>query len=119
MKVSSAGMPPVLIYRAETGSVEEVMIKAMPLGSVTGYSYRERELTLGCGDVVVLMSDGLPERFNQAGEMFDYSRTKESLARAASLAPREVIGRMVDAGEAWAEGRQQNDDITLVALKVK
>ncbi len=119
MKVSSAGMPPVLIYRAETGSVEEVMIKAMPLGSVTGYSYRERELTLGCGDVVVLMSDGLPERFNQAGEMFDYSRTKESLARAAALAPREVIGRMVGAGEAWAEGRQQNDDITLVALKVK
>jgi len=119
MKISSAGMPPVLIYRAETRSVEEVMIKAMPLGSVTGYSYRERELTLGCGDVVVLMSDGLPERFNRRGEMFDYSRTMETLARAAALAPREIIERLVDAGEAWAEGRPQDDDITFVALKVK
>jgi serine phosphatase RsbU (regulator of sigma subunit) len=119
MKISSAGMPPVLIYRAETGSVEEVMIKAMPLGSVTGYSYRERELTLGRGDVVVLMSDGLPERFNRTGEMFDYSRTMETLARSAALAPREIIERLVDAGEAWAEGRPQDDDITFVALKVK
>jgi serine phosphatase RsbU (regulator of sigma subunit) len=119
MKVSSAGMPPVLIYRAETGSVEEVMIKAMPLGSVTGYSYRERELTLGCGDVIVLMSDGLPERFNHAGEMFDYSRTIETLTRSAELAPREIIERMVDAGEAWADGRPQDDDITFVAMKVK
>ncbi len=119
MKISSAGMPPVLIYRAETGSVEEVMIKAMPLGSVTGYSYRERELTLCRGDVVVLMSDGLPERFNRTGEMFDYSRTMETLARAAALAPREIIERLVDAGEAWAEGRPQDDDITFVAVKVK
>jgi serine phosphatase RsbU (regulator of sigma subunit) len=119
MKISSAGMPPVLIYRAETGRVEEVMIKAMPLGSVTGYNYRERELTLGRGDVVVLMSDGLPERFNHVGEMFDYSRTMDTLARAATLAPREIIERLVDAGEAWAEGRPQDDDITFVAVKVK
>jgi sigma-B regulation protein RsbU (phosphoserine phosphatase) len=119
MKISSAGMPPALVYRAETGVVEEVMIKAMPLGSVTGYSYREREITLGCGDVVVLMSDGLPERFNRTGEMFDYSRTMETLARAAAMAPREIIERLVDAGEAWAEGRPQDDDITFVAVKVK
>jgi serine phosphatase RsbU (regulator of sigma subunit) len=119
MKLSSAGMPPVLIYRAETGSVEEVMIKAMPLGSVPGYSYRERELTLGCGDVIVLMSDGLPERFNHAGEMFDYLRTKESMAQAATLSPSEIIERLVAAGEAWAEGRPQDDDITFVALKIK
>jgi sigma-B regulation protein RsbU (phosphoserine phosphatase) len=112
-------MPPVLIYRAETGSVEEVMIKAMPLGSITGYSYRERELTLGCGDVIVLMSDGLPERFNQAGEMFDYSRTMETLARAAARSPSEIIECLADAGESWAKGRPQDDDVTFVVLKVK
>jgi serine phosphatase RsbU (regulator of sigma subunit) len=119
MKISSAGMPPTLIYRAETGSVEEVMIKAMPLGSVTGYSYRERELTLCRGDVVVLMSDGLPERFNQAGEMFDYSRTMETLTRAAARSPSEIIECLADAGESWAKGRPQDDDVTFVVLKVK
>jgi serine phosphatase RsbU (regulator of sigma subunit) len=119
MKVSSAGMPPVLIYRAETGSVEEVMIKAMPLGSVRGYPYRERELTLGCGDVVVLMSDGLPERFNGAGEMFDYWRTRETLSLSAARSPHEIIECLAGAGETWANGRPQDDDVTFVVLKVK
>jgi serine phosphatase RsbU (regulator of sigma subunit) len=119
MKISSAGMPPALIYRAETGSVEEVMIKAMPLGSVTGYPYHERELTLCRGDVVVLMSDGLPERFNRAREMFDYSRTMETLVEAATRPPREIIECLAGAGENWANGRPQDDDVTFVVLKVK
>ena len=119
LKISSAGMPPMLIYRAETNLVEEVMIKAMPLGSVSGYPYRERELTLACGDVLVLMSDGLPERFNSAGEMFDYSRTIESLAEAAARSPREIIEHLVNAGESWANGRPQDDDVTFVVLKVR
>jgi serine phosphatase RsbU (regulator of sigma subunit) len=119
MKISSAGMPPVLIYRAETAAVEEVMIKAMPLGSVSNYPYRELEFALGSGDVVVLMSDGLPERFNRAGEMFDYSRTMETVVEAATRSPREIIECLVGAGEIWANGRPQDDDVTFVVLKVK
>ena len=65
------------------------------------------------------MSDGLPERFNYAGEMFDYSRTRDLLAQIASFQPSEIIDRLVGAGEVWAEGRPQDDDITFVALKVK
>ena len=53
------------------------------------------------------------------GDYYDYSRTMETLARAAAMAPREIIERLVDAGEAWAEGRPQDDDITFVALEVK
>jgi serine phosphatase RsbU (regulator of sigma subunit) len=45
---------------------------------------------------------------------------REALRKLNSaLAPREIIERLVDAGEAWAEGRPQDDDITFFALKVK
>jgi len=119
MKISSAGMPPALIYRAEKGLVEEVLIKAMPLGSISSYRYRELECALDSGDVVVLMSDGFPERFNQDGEMFDYFRAKQSLVEAASCSPHEIVDHFVKAGDRWANGRPQNDDITFVVLKVK
>ncbi|MBA2647660.1 MAG: SpoIIE family protein phosphatase, partial [Pyrinomonadaceae bacterium] len=56
--VSSAGMPPALIYRAAGRVVEEVAIKAMPLGSVRDFPYQQRELTLEVNDAVMLMSDG-------------------------------------------------------------
>ncbi len=119
LKISSAGMPPMLIYRAESGEIDEVLIKAMPLGSVSGYLYSERELALAGGDVVVLMSDGFPERFNRDGEMFDYSRSGQVLAEAATLSPREIVEHFVRTGDTWAGGRPQDDDITFVVIKMK
>jgi serine phosphatase RsbU (regulator of sigma subunit) len=119
LRIASAGMPPALIYRAEKGLVEEALIKAPPLGGVSGYQYREREYTLDHGDVLVLMSDGFPERFNQDGEMFDYFRAIQSLVEAASRRPSEIIEHFVGVGDRWANGRPQNDDVTFVVLKMK
>jgi serine phosphatase RsbU (regulator of sigma subunit) len=119
LRIASAGMPPAMIYRAGKGVVEEALIKAPPLGGFSGYQYREREFALGHGDVLVLMSDGFPERFNLDGEMFDYSRARQALTEAASRHPREIIEHFVRAGDRWANGTPQNDDITFVVLKVK
>jgi serine phosphatase RsbU (regulator of sigma subunit) len=119
MRITSAGMPSVLIYRALLQQVEEVSIKAMPLGSVTSYPYREESVTLDTGDIIVLMSDGFPERFNEAGEMLGYDKAPEVLLRAAAHTPREIIAHFVAVGDEWADGRPQDDDVTLVVLKVK
>ena len=114
---SSAGMPPVLIYRAANHSVEEIAIRAMPLGSIKNYPYRQQETTISVGDVVMLMSDGLPERFNEQGETLGYTRGGELLKEVAEKAPEEIIDHFVRAGEAWAGGRPQDDDVTFVILK--
>ncbi|MBL8169451.1 MAG: SpoIIE family protein phosphatase [Acidobacteria bacterium] len=119
MKISSAGMPPVFICRAASGEVEEILMKTMPLGSIASYPYREEQVSLALGDVVLLMSDGLPERFNSEFEMFEYDRVRQVLAESAAFSPREIIARLADAGDRWANGRPQDDDITLVVLKLK
>ena len=118
LTVSNAGMPPVLIYRAASGVVEEVAVRGMPLGSVSNYPYKQLELAVASGDVVVLMSDGLPERFNADNEMLDYTSTKRAFASAAGQSPQAIIDHFVDTGEAWAGGRPQDDDVTFVVLKV-
>ena len=119
LAVSIAGMPPVLIYRAASDAVEEVALRAMPLGGLASYQYKQAELTLACCDVVVLMSDGVPERFNAAGEMLDYAATKRALAEAAGGCPQQIIEHLVAVGEAWSGGRPQDDDVTFVVLKLR
>src|SRR5215468_2300157 len=119
MTVGAAGMPPVLIYRERRREVEEVAVYGLPLGSVTSYSYRQAELTLAEGDVVVMMSDGFPERFSRHNEMLGYDRVKAVLVEAADLGPHEIISRFVTIGEAWAEGRPQDDDVTFVVIRVR
>ncbi|HZS08683.1 MAG TPA: SpoIIE family protein phosphatase [Blastocatellia bacterium] len=119
LAVGIAGMPALLICRAASGEVEEVALRGMPLGSAANYPYRQEEVSLSAGDVVVLMSDGLPERFNEQSEMFDEARTKMVLAEAAGKSPAEIIAHFVRAGDEWAGGRPQDDDVTFVVLKVK
>lgn len=119
VRVSAAGMPPLLVYRAVSGEVEEILIKGVPLGSVVSFPYKQLELTLSAGDTVVLMSDGFPERFNLAGEMLEYDKARGVLAQVARLTPDEIIARFVQEGETWADGQPQDDDVTFVVLQVK
>ncbi len=118
LAVGAAGMPPMLVFRAANGVIEEVHLKGVPLGSLRGYSYKQTELDLAHGDVIVLMSDGFPERFNDAGEMIEYDKAKEVLRDAANLTAQEIINRFVAYGDEWAGARAQDDDVTFVVLKV-
>ncbi len=117
MSVSIAGMPSVLIYRALSGEVEEVVMRALPLGGMTKYQYQQQELTLAANDVVVLMSDGLPERFNAKGEMLEEEAAKHYLATHAHASAQELIEGLAKLGDDWGGARPQDDDVTFVVLK--
>lgn len=119
LEVCSAGMPPLLIYRAAARSVEEITLKALPLGCVPELPAQKRITTLAPGDTVLMMSDGFPERFNEQGEIFDYQRAKEAFEKIGRLSPEKIIAALAQAGESWAGGQPQNDDETFVVLKVK
>lgn len=119
VQMSSAGMPALLIYRRETRAVEEIMLKGMPLGSLTNYAYKHREFCLASGDCILLMSDGFPERFNADGEMLGYEKAGEVLSEVADLSAAEIINRFVNFGDDWAGARAQDDDVTFVAIKAK
>jgi sigma-B regulation protein RsbU (phosphoserine phosphatase) len=116
---SVAGMPPILIYRAVTQTIEELPLRGAPLGGPSNYPYHQAEITLAPHDVVLLMSDGLPERFNPASELFEYERTKDALSAHAYAAPRAIAEGLLRTSDEWANGRPLDDDLTLVVLKRK
>ncbi len=119
MSVSIAGMPSILIYRALSGCVEEVVMRALPLGGMTKYQYQQQELTLAVDDVVVLMSDGLPERFNLQNEMLEEEAAKQYLATNAQASAQVLIEGLAKLGDEWGGLRPQDDDVTFVVLKVR
>ncbi|MEJ2193556.1 MAG: SpoIIE family protein phosphatase [Ignavibacteriaceae bacterium] len=117
--MSSAGIPPLLVYRKKTNKVEEYKIKGMPLGAVESYPYETVEIELETGDTVFLMTDGLPELFNKNKESFGEERLKEIILQNACEPVNEIVNKLFLAGEEWRKENKQNDDITLVAFRLK
>jgi serine phosphatase RsbU (regulator of sigma subunit) len=115
--ISAAGMPSVLIYRAASGAVEEFSLRALPLGSIAKFRYSEQQTSLGSGDVVLLMSDGFPEMFNEQNEMLGFEKAAEVLPQIAQTTPHEIIDRLVRIAQQWAGSRPPDDDVTFVVLK--
>lgn len=116
---SSAGMPPVYLYRRSSGSVEEVLLKGMPLGAMKNFEYSLHTAELQAGDTLLLLTDGLPEQKNPAAEMFDYQRVQTAFAAAADSSPEEVIAHLSREGERWMGTAQQDDDVTMMVIRKK
>ncbi len=119
MIMSSAGMPPTLLYRSNTNQLEEITIKGMPLGAVNKFPYAMRETELFSGDTILLMSDGLPELFNNKKQMFGYDKVQTEFHKIAEKSPEEIIDRLKENAADWADNAEPDDDITFVVIKVK
>lgn len=117
LQLIGAGMPPVLVYRADSNTIEVVVLKGMPLGSYTDFPYDQRNVPLDSGDTVLFMSDGFPELLSPSGEMLQLDRIKEIFAEVGPRSPREVIAHLRKAGIAWRAERPLKDDVTLLVLQ--
>jgi ligand-binding sensor domain-containing protein/serine phosphatase RsbU (regulator of sigma subunit) len=116
---SSGGMPPLFMYRKHSGTVQEILLKGMPLGAMKTFPYVIHEEVLQQGDAVLLLTDGLPEQKNAAHEMFDYARVRTTFTEVAECLPDEIVRHLVATGEEWMKGTVQEDDITIIAIKIK
>jgi serine phosphatase RsbU (regulator of sigma subunit) len=120
MILSSAGLPPVLVYRQKSGMVEEFLIKGMPLGGYRGFVYQQRKTDLAPGDIILMMSDGYAELFNPAKETLDLDRVRENFQNiAGGASPKKIIAELIKKGDEWRQDYPIQDDITFVVLKVK
>ena len=70
------------------------------------------------GDTLLLLSDGLPEQKNAAGEMFDYARVQDIVRSAPADSPEAMLARLWSEAQQWMRNTTQQDDITLIALRM-
>ncbi len=117
LQLVGAGMPPVLMYRSKSQTVEDIVLKGMPLGSFTDFPYEQLELSLNPGDTVFFMSDGLLDLLSPCGDMLELDRVRKIFSEVGARSPSEIIAHIRKGGIAWRAGRPLKDDVTLVVLR--
>ena len=117
IRMTSAAMPPIFLYKAATKKVEEIMQTNLPLGGLGNEDFDLIERDFESGDVVIQLSDGLPEAPNPAGEMYDYDRVKDHLEAVGSKSADEIKNSFILEADKWLDGLHNPDDITFVIIK--
>ncbi len=118
--VAAAGHPPLLIWRAADGTVEEVTRGSLPLGVRPDVEFDERVAALRDGDVLLLFTDGIAETLGHSGELYGYERLAVRLGSAAEEASaRHVRDAILRDLWEFKGTTEQVDDVTMVVVKVR
>jgi serine phosphatase RsbU (regulator of sigma subunit) len=117
LTIASAGMPPVVVHRRASDSIETIRITGMPLGGFADFPYREEAIGLEPGDTVLFMSDGFPERFDPSGTMLGYDEAIDFFRQVAHRSPDEIIAALREAADEHGCDRPSDDDTTFVVLR--
>jgi serine phosphatase RsbU (regulator of sigma subunit) len=118
-ELSSAAMPPVYHYVAATNKVEEILIKGLPLGGLKEEHFDSITRSFNAGDIIIQLSDGLPEAPNLSGEMYDYERLRLLIEDNGHKTAQGMIDALMASVDDWLQGLHNPDDITLVVIKKK
>ena len=118
VEITIAGMPPALYYSNQRNSVEQILLKGLPLGGNVNYPYQTKELQMEPGDVLLLMSDGLMELFNQERDILGVEKIEQVLLNSVDFSSADIIQQINHLAETWSGGKDPEDDITLMVLKI-
>jgi serine phosphatase RsbU (regulator of sigma subunit) len=122
VKLVRAGHLPVYLFRASTGAVERVVPRGLGLGlsdaEVFANELEERTQTYGPGDVLVLVTDGVTEARNPAGDEYGEERLARTIAEASTRSAREIRDQLTADLTSFGGGEDPHDDQTIVVVRV-
>ena len=121
LRLMSAGHDPVIVYRPSDDDFFELAGRDIPLGIDQDWQYSEQTSdVLLPGDVMVVGTDGIWECFNTNNEQFGKDRMRDTIRTSAKAhgTAKEIASAVSQACKDWRGKREQDDDITLVVVKL-
>jgi serine phosphatase RsbU (regulator of sigma subunit) len=114
--IANAGHMSPLIRRAN-GEVDEIddSTIGIPIGIMDEYPYEVIEREIGEGEMFILITDGVDEAMDPNGELYTKERVREFVG-TGSPDPEELGRALLSDVRRHANGRDQNDDITIMTF---
>lgn len=116
----NCGVPAILLYSPAFDAFIEVQGEGRILGFVRDVKplLKPRKLSLSPGTALVLSTDGLLDSENIRSERFGRDRLRKAARSRLERSAREIADGVIDDLMEFTEKRQE-DDITLLVMKIK
>ena len=114
----NAGHNPPLLWQGDSGWRWLTEKSGLPLGLFDGLPYDTYSVECSIGDQFLLYTDGVTEAMSVSGELFGEERLKAFADGQFTEHPYMLVDGLRHEVARWAEGAEQSDDITILALEV-
>jgi phosphoserine phosphatase len=118
MQWCSAGHGPILLRCGRDQKIIELIPPELPLGvmpELTGDPTAPARIEPG--GALTVVSDGIFEAMNPAGEQFGMHRVVETLDATCTCAPPQILSTLTDAATKWTGSTEPVDDQTIVVVR--
>ena len=115
VEYSLAGNGPILHYHASSQTTSQLAMEQFPLGLFVHAKFQSGVAEAEPGDILVLLTDGLPEVENAGGDQFGLDRIAEIVSRNASGPLADLMEKLFAAVRRHG---QQTDDETLLLMRL-
>jgi sigma-B regulation protein RsbU (phosphoserine phosphatase) len=118
--VNAGHNPPFLLRNnaGDSSTCDRLKAGGAVIGLLPHTAYGEESLTLNPGDLLVLYTDGFSEAMTKDDEEWGEERMLAAVEAVRSKAAGEVISGLFEAADGFTQGAPQQDDMTLLALKI-
>ena len=105
------------IIKTADGTVEEFSddIIGIPIGIMSGYPYEVVQRKIEPGDIYTLITDGVDEAMDPEGNLYGKPRVVD-FVKQGTTDPEQLGKDMLADVRSHANGRAQNDDITIMVF---
>ena len=89
----------------------------LPVGALSDWTYEGQQTQLKPGDMLFLYTDGLSEAMNNKGELLGRQRVQQLASEHSQDTAQQLVELMEAEVHRHAGDAEQNDDITLLAIR--
>jgi len=115
----NAGHNPPMLFHCQAGAWQVSRLEAggTVVGLLADFPYEQAAIKIQPGDLLIAFTDGISEAMNKADEEWGEKSLIDTVTNCAGLNPSEIITRIMQAADEFADGAKQHDDMTLVVLR--
>ncbi len=113
----NAGHVRPFLLRAGQPAAELACVNGPPLGVMETARYRNAELTIAPGDGMVIISDGVPDMLDGAGDDYGLVRLLGDLHELGHLPAAPLTASLVERIYQFSGDMAQTDDVTILTVR--
>lgn len=118
-QIATSGINPVILYKASDNSIKRISSDCEPIGVEKNTEYKNIDINLDAGDILITCTDGLLECLDERGVQYSIDNLQKVIQANCNLSGKDIAAKVKDNIKKFCGSTQQYDDQTLLVVKIQ